>query len=142
MIDQTKKMIQQNPGSVGGRGMLNRGMEFVGSSLSPGQATPASDLQSQLLQLQSAYRKLPTMASNRFRADASKIDENIKGLGLATSDTQALNSLQVLRDTLASGLERRGAEVPTPQTDTGLVFEGYKFPNQEALNKYKKAKGG
>jgi hypothetical protein len=115
-IDATKRMIQQNPEAVGGRGMLNRGAEFVGSMLNPGQETPASNLQSQILDLQTNYRGLPGHAASRLKVDASKIDSLIKGLGTFTAPDQAIGSLDTLRDTVSKQL--RNPSVATPAIDT------------------------
>lgn len=111
-IDQAIKMIQDNPGSTGARGMFSRAGEFVSSTFSGDPNTPANDLQSQIIQIQDRYKKLPTSASNRFKADAGKIDSIIKGLGAMSNDTIAINSLTQLRENLARGLEAKGGTAP------------------------------
>lgn len=115
-IDATTRMIQQNPEAVGGRGMVGRGMEFLGSLTSPGTPTPASDLQSQILDLQTTYRGLPGHAASRLKIDAANIDKLIKGLGTFTTADQALGSLNTLRDTISRQLQRRGGEAPSAES--------------------------
>lgn len=114
-IDATTRMIQSNPEAVGGRGMLGRGMEFVGGMVNPGAPTPASDLQSQILDLQTTYRGLPGHAASRLKIDAANVDNLIKGLGTFTAPDQALNSLKVLRDAISRQVERRGGDTSTPE---------------------------
>lgn len=110
-IDATQRMIEQNPEAVGGRGMLGRGAEFIKGTLSPGAPTPASDLQTQILDLQKSYRTLPGHAAGRLKADAAKIDSAIKGLGVFTTSDQALGSLRTLRESVARQL---GGNTMTP----------------------------
>lgn len=111
-IDATKRMIEQNPEAVGGRGMIGRGMEFLGSLATPGQETPASNLQSQILDLQTTYRGLPGHAQSRLKIDAANIDKAIKGLGTFTTADQAIGSLNTLREGVVNSLQRRGVEAP------------------------------
>jgi hypothetical protein len=129
-IDATSRMIQRNPEAVGGRGILGRGAEFIQGMVSPGAETPASDLQTQILDLQKSYRGLPGHAAGRLKIDAAKIDSLIKGLGTFTSPDQALNSLNVLRETISRQLQRQGGaqepNYPTatnPQTGEKLIFK-------------------
>jgi len=107
-IDATSRMIQNNPEAVGGRGMLGRGAEFVSGMMNPGAPTPASDLQTSILDLQTTYRGLPGHAASRLKIDAANVDKLIKGLGTFTAPDQALNSLKTLRDTISRQLENRG----------------------------------
>lgn len=113
-IDATQRMIEQNPEAVGGRGMLGRGAEFIQGTLNPGEPTPASDLQTQILDLQKSYRTLPGHAAGRLKADAAKIDSAIKGLGVFTTADQALGSLRTLRESVARQL---GGNTMTPAQD-------------------------
>lgn len=112
-LDATKRMIEQNPEAVGGRGMLGRGAEFIQGTLSPGSPTPASDLQTQILDVQKAYRGLPGHAASRLKADQAKIDSSIKGLGLWTNADMALGSIKVLQKSISDQLGQRG----TPAVD-------------------------
>lgn len=111
-IDVAIRMADANPEVVGGIGILSRGKEFITSTLDPTQETPASTFQQQLIGVQSAWRKLPTIAANRFKADVNKVDSAVKGLGMFTSYKQARDALVNLRGTLESGLKASGASVP------------------------------
>lgn len=118
-VDNTIRMIKENPGVTGATGMFSRGKEVVSSALSGDANTPANDFQSQLLQIQSKWRKLPGVAANRFKSDAGKIDSLIKGLGVGSTDAITINNLSQLRENLARGLEQRGGEVPQGEQKTG-----------------------
>jgi hypothetical protein len=118
IIDQTDaaiRMLDQNPQSAGGVGMFTRGKEFVQSTIDPTTPTPGSDFQQQILGIQSQWRKLPSVAANRFKADAGKIDSQIKGLGTFTSYAQARNSLVQFRNTLAKQIGQDQADEGSPQ---------------------------
>jgi hypothetical protein len=129
-IDTTTRMIQNNPESVGGRGMLGRGAEFLSGMVNPGAPTPASDLQTQILDLQTTYRGLPGHAHSRLRIDAANIDKLIKGLGTFTAPDQALNSLATLRDTIAKQLEvRSGARQPASSIQAAPLSPADRKPN-------------
>ncbi len=122
-IDAAIRMIDSDPSVVGGRGMLSRAGEFINGVWTGSGATPASDFQSQLIQIQSGWKKLPTVAANRFKADAAKVDDAIKGLGVATSAPQARNSLIQLRDNLKRGMgqEAPAAAAPQPAAEQGII---------------------
>ncbi len=111
-IDATKRMIQSNPEAVGGRGILGRGAEFIGGLVNPGQETPASNLQTQILDLQTSYRGLPGHAASRLKIDAANIDKLIKGLGTFSTADQAVGSLDTLRDTVSKQLRNPSANTP------------------------------
>jgi hypothetical protein len=113
-IDATERIIQKNPEAVGGRGMLGRGAEFIQGTLSPGAPTPASDLQTQILDLQKAYRALPGHAASRLKIDAAKIDSAIKGLGIFTTADQALGSLKTLRESISRQLGSGAGQLGQP----------------------------
>jgi len=150
-IDATKRAIENNPEAVGGRGALNRLGEFVSGTLSPGQETPASDLQSRILDLQTTYRGLPGHAASRLKIDAAKIDDAIKGLGLATNADMAQNSLTVMRESIAKQLERKGGTAPeasgaTPQFPPAPMnpadrVDGVPYTTPKGVLKWDKKKG-
>src|SRR5882672_9819069 len=129
-IDATTRMIQQNPESVGGRGMLGRGAEFIGGMLSPGAPTPASDLQTQILDLQKTYRGLPGHAAGRLKIDAAKIDDAIKGLGTFTSPDQALNSLTTLREAISKQIGRRTGDTSIPEAPAATAAPAANGPKR------------
>jgi hypothetical protein len=125
IIDQTDaaiRQLDQNPDVAGGVGMLTRGKEFVQSTLNPSSPTPASEFQSQLLGIQSQWRKLPTVAANRFKADYGKVDDQIKGLGTFTSYAQARNNLVQFRNNLAKQIGQEPSDLGTPK-DSGSTEE-------------------
>ena len=107
--------------------MLSRAGEFISSTIDPTSPTPASEFQSQLLGIQSQWRKLPTVAANRFKADYNKIDDQIKGLGTFTSYAQARNNLVQFRNNLAKQI---GQEVSAEEGQASLpagIPEGSKL---------------
>ena len=116
-IDAAIRMIQQDPSVAGTRGLITRAGEFLTTFNNPYAATPGSDFQQQILGIQSEWRKLPTVASNRFKADYGKIDSAVKGLGAFTSPAQAINSLKNLRDNLS-------ASVSSPSTSSASLPAG------------------
>ena len=109
-IDSAIRMIDTDPTVVGGRGMIARAGEFLGNLTNPYAQTPASDFQQQILGIQSGWRKLPTVAANRFKADYNKIDSAVKGVGVFTNAAQARNSLIQLRDTLTQSIGGSGQQ--------------------------------
>ncbi len=106
-IDQAIKMIQDNPGVAGAHGIYARGKELVSTSLSGDTNTPANDFRSQVLQIQSKWKKLPTVAASRFKADVENIDKTIQGIGLVSNDAIAINNLTQLKNNLNRGIEAR-----------------------------------
>lgn len=118
-IDAAIRMIDNDPSVVGARGMLTRAGEFLSTLNNPYASTPGSDFQQQILGIQSGWRKLPTVASNRFKADYNKIDSAVKGIGTFTSAAQARNSLTNLRNNLAASIGQGEPDQP-PSAGTSL----------------------
>lgn len=137
-IDATQRMIEQNPEAVGGRGMLGRGAEFIQGTLNPGAPTPASDLQTQILDLQKSYRSLPGHAAGRLKADAAKIDSAIKGLGVFTTADQALGSLKTLRESVARQL---GGNTMTPAQNAQSYPDAPAAPQRQKDAMYQTPRG-
>ena len=147
-IDATKRMIQNNPEAVGGMGMLNRGKEFVSGMINPGEETPASNLQTQILDLQRHYRGLPGHAASRLKIDAAKIDELIKGLGTFTNADQAVGSLDTLRGTISKQLGQESPEAapenpqfPSAPMNPSDRVDGAPYTTPKGVLRWNKKKG-
>jgi len=143
-IDGALKIIEENPHVVGGRGMVERGLEFVGSTITGGGDTPASRFQQQVRELQSDYRT-GKKAGMRLKSDEAKMDQIISGLGAFTSSTQAVNNLKQLKRNLL-----RSVGQTAPEGDTGMPLEeplpttppkAVGGPQPLSLDAYLKSKG-
>lgn len=121
-IDAAIRMIDADPSIVGTRGILTRAGEYMSTFNNPYAETPGSTFQQQILGIQSGWRKLPTVAANRFKADYGKVDSAVKGIGTFTTPAQARNSLINLRNNLAAQVgqsgEPQGGATSEPLTAT------------------------
>lgn len=122
-IDEAIKLATDNPSVVGGMGVVSRAGEFVISTLTGGGETPASKFQQQIRQLQSDYRS-GKKGGMRLKSDEVKMDQIVSGLGLGTSQTQAVNNLKQLKANLlrSSGLQ------DTSPIDDGMPLDNIKSP--------------
>lgn len=142
-IDTLVTMLENNPDVAGGRGLLVRGMESAQGFLDPSAANTDGHLfDSRLRDLKNRMQLLRN--DKRFsKLSQQNMDNIIQGTGLGQN---AATSIATLRDMQMKMQRDLGAgdnapAAPAAPADGGLVYKGYKFPNQKAIDAFKAAGG-
>lgn len=151
VIDEMEGLLQSQWGVTGAAAYAKRPLESV-TSMFTGSGGAAHQYESLARELQNILRQTEEFRYKGKTLSKEVADRDVMVRGLKFGDTGqiSLDQLQHLRNMLSgqgAGFESQpgatpAAAPPAEITDPALIMDGYRFPNQKALNDYRAAKAG